>query len=172
MVCVDRRKWMSVDRFRVVRFVLSSTVASCNDSCIIDSSGDRLWLLDWVRVLPVETLSSSMGSSPSSEGVLIGSGGCSEGLGHRCTSIDGGDGCRSILASECRSTLLLACRSIQTLSGLGGCGCFAANSSRVRIFTALKDAVDSVGVVDRCSGTPVDRFELVYVDRCSVSGVD
>ncbi|KAF2592661.1 hypothetical protein F2Q70_00043408 [Brassica cretica] len=62
-----------------------------------------------------------MGSSPSSEGVLIGSGGCSEGLG--------GEGCRSILASECRSTLLFACRSIQTFSGLGGCGCFAANSS-------------------------------------------
>ncbi|KAF3549737.1 hypothetical protein DY000_02006384 [Brassica cretica] len=41
-----------------------------------------------------------------------------------------------------------------------------------RIYTALRDAVDSVGVVDRCSGTPVDRFELVYVDRCSVSGVD
>ncbi|KAF2616392.1 hypothetical protein F2Q68_00038969 [Brassica cretica] len=63
-----------------------------------------------------------MGSSPSSEGVLTGSSGCSDGL--------------------------------------------------VRIFTGLQDAVDSVGVVDRCSGTPVDRFELVYVDRCSVVGVD
>ncbi|KAF3510753.1 hypothetical protein F2Q69_00006925 [Brassica cretica] len=41
-----------------------------------------------------------MGSSPASEGVLTGSGGCSEGLG--------GDGCRSILASEYRSTLLLS----------------------------------------------------------------
>ncbi|KAF3534465.1 hypothetical protein DY000_02040353 [Brassica cretica] len=50
MVYVDQRNWMSVDRFRVVRFVLGSTVASCNDSCIIDSSGDRLWLLDWDRV--------------------------------------------------------------------------------------------------------------------------
>ncbi|KAF2533256.1 hypothetical protein F2Q70_00029904 [Brassica cretica] len=28
------------------------------------------------------------------------------------------------------------------------------------------------GVVDRCSGTPVDRSWLVYVDRCSVVGVD
>ncbi|KAF2571870.1 hypothetical protein F2Q70_00002807 [Brassica cretica] len=33
---------------------------------------------------------------------------------------------------------------------------------------ALQDAVDSVGVVDRCSGTFVDRFLLVYVYRCSV----
>ena len=40
------------------------------------------------------------------------------------------------------------------------------------IFTVLQDVVDSVGVVDRCSGTPVDRFELVYVDQCSVAGVD
>ncbi|KAF3507468.1 hypothetical protein F2Q69_00006758 [Brassica cretica] len=104
-----------------------------------------------LRVLPVETLSSSIGSSPSSEGVLIGSGGCSEHLGlglsalSRATSIFGictryvigvcrsigGDGYRSILASEYRSTLLWACRWIQTLSGLGECGCFAANSSSV-----------------------------------------
>ncbi|KAF3599341.1 hypothetical protein F2Q69_00035775 [Brassica cretica] len=51
MVYVDQHNWMSVDRFRVVRFVLGSTMASCNDSCIIDSSGDRLWLLDWDRVV-------------------------------------------------------------------------------------------------------------------------
>ncbi|KAF3561410.1 hypothetical protein DY000_02013589 [Brassica cretica] len=51
IVCVHRRNWMSVDRFRVVRFVLGSTVASCNDSDIIDSSGDRLWLLDLDRVV-------------------------------------------------------------------------------------------------------------------------
>ncbi|KAF3584967.1 hypothetical protein F2Q69_00030296 [Brassica cretica] len=67
-----------------------------------------------------------------------------------------------MLASAYRSTLLLECRSIQTLSGLGGCGCFASNSSCDRIFTALQDAVDSVGVVDRCSGPPVDRSCCVF----------
>ncbi|KAF3500448.1 hypothetical protein F2Q69_00042288 [Brassica cretica] len=36
---------------------------------------------EWLMVLPVDTLSSSIGSSPSSQGVLTGSGGCSEGLG-------------------------------------------------------------------------------------------
>ncbi|KAF3509147.1 hypothetical protein F2Q69_00005816 [Brassica cretica] len=34
-----------------------------------------------------------------------------------------------------------------------------------RILTALQDAVDSVGVTDRCSGEPVDRFGLKSVDR-------
>ncbi|KAF2583262.1 hypothetical protein F2Q68_00005006 [Brassica cretica] len=41
---------------------------------------------------------------------------------------------------------------------LGGCGCLAANSSSVMILTALHDAADSVGVVDRCSGKLVDWF--------------
>ncbi|KAF3566602.1 hypothetical protein DY000_02014346 [Brassica cretica] len=98
----------------------------------------------FLRVLPLGTLSSSIGSSPTSEGVLTVSGGYSEGIG----------GCQSMASSECGLMLLLSCRSIRTLTGLGGCGCFAANSSWVRIFTALQHAVDSVGVVDRCSGVP------------------
>ncbi|KAF2591216.1 hypothetical protein F2Q70_00038361 [Brassica cretica] len=80
-----------------------------------------------------------MGSSPSSEGVLTGSSGCSDGLGLALSALS-------------RATSIFSICS--------------------RIFTGLQDAVDSVGVVDRCSGTPVDRFELVYVDRCSVVGVD
>ncbi|KAF2570407.1 hypothetical protein F2Q70_00004112 [Brassica cretica] len=71
------------------------------------------------------TQSSSIGSSPSSEGVLIGSGGCSEGLGLGLSTLS-------------RATSIF-----------GIC---------TRIFTALQDAVDSVGVVDRCSGTSVDRL--------------
>ncbi|KAF2570404.1 hypothetical protein F2Q70_00004111 [Brassica cretica] len=80
-----------------------------------------------------------MGSSPSSEGVLTGSAGCSEGLGFGLSALS-------------RATPIF-----------GIC---------TRIFTALQDAVDSVGVVDRYSGTLVDRSWLVYVDRCSVVGVD
>ncbi|KAF3547721.1 hypothetical protein DY000_02006549 [Brassica cretica] len=38
-------------------------------------------------------------------------------------------------------------------------------SALVGILTALQDAVDSVGVTDRCSGEPVDRFGLKSVDR-------
>ncbi|KAF3539558.1 hypothetical protein F2Q69_00022592 [Brassica cretica] len=33
-----------------------------------------------------------------------------------------------------------------------------------RILMALEDVVDSVGVIDRCSGEPVDRFSLKSVD--------
>ncbi|KAF2580022.1 hypothetical protein F2Q68_00005043 [Brassica cretica] len=78
--------------------------------------------------------------------------------------------CRAILDSPCRSMEVSASRAIRTISGLGGCGCFAANSSCVRILTALQDAVDSVGVIGRCSGVPVDQFGLAGVDRCSKSG--
>ncbi|KAF2609020.1 hypothetical protein F2Q68_00044345 [Brassica cretica] len=80
-----------------------------------------------LRVLPVGTLSSSIGSSPSSECVLTTSGGYSEGLGlglsalSRATSIFGictrwvigarrsigAGGCRSMAASECRSLRIL-----------------------------------------------------------------
>ncbi|KAF2608963.1 hypothetical protein F2Q68_00045364 [Brassica cretica] len=42
----------------------------------------------------------------------------------------------------------------------------------LRILTALQDVVDSVGVINRCSGEPVDRFGLNSVDRYSKSGVD
>ncbi|KAF3513416.1 hypothetical protein F2Q69_00009161 [Brassica cretica] len=40
------------------------------------------------------------------------------------------------------------------------------------ILTALHDAVDSVGVVDQCSGEAVDQFLLKSVNRCSKSDVD
>ncbi|KAF3523388.1 hypothetical protein F2Q69_00047926 [Brassica cretica] len=62
-----------------------------------------------------------MGSSPSSEGVLTGSGGCSEGLG------------LGLSVLSCATSIF----GIYT-----------------RIFTVLQDAVDSVGVVDRCSDDP------------------
>ncbi|KAF3582484.1 hypothetical protein DY000_02033096 [Brassica cretica] len=45
------------------------------------STGTKALPICTSRVLPVETLSSSIGSSPSFEGVLTGSSGCSEGLG-------------------------------------------------------------------------------------------
>ena len=80
--------------------------------------------------------------------------------------------CRLMEDSPRRSMEVSARRAVLTLSGLGGCGCFAANSSSVRIFTALQDAVDSVGVIGRCFGVPVDRYGLVYVDRCSRYGLD
>ena len=51
MATVDRCCCVSLDRRLVFRLVLGSTVASCNDSWIIDSSGDRLWCLDWDRVV-------------------------------------------------------------------------------------------------------------------------
>ncbi|KAF3591645.1 hypothetical protein DY000_02021863 [Brassica cretica] len=40
------------------------------------------------------------------------------------------------------------------------------------MLTALQDAVDSVGVVDRCPGENVDRFSMTSIDRCSWLGVD
>ncbi|KAF2561618.1 hypothetical protein F2Q70_00016876 [Brassica cretica] len=36
----------------------------------------------------------------------------------------------------------------------------------------IANADDSVGVIARCSGDPIDRFGLGDVDRCSKSGVD
>ncbi|KAF3511661.1 hypothetical protein F2Q69_00007203 [Brassica cretica] len=45
MTTVDRC-CVSFDRRRVICLVFHSTVASCNDSWIIDSSGDHLWRLD------------------------------------------------------------------------------------------------------------------------------
>ncbi|KAF3557948.1 hypothetical protein F2Q69_00012364 [Brassica cretica] len=75
------------------------------------------------------------GPFQSSEGVLTGSGGCSEGLGLGMSALS-------------RATSIF--------------GIFN------RIFATLEDAVDSIGVVDRYSGTSVDRSWLVYVDRCSV----
>ncbi|KAF3576621.1 hypothetical protein DY000_02030738 [Brassica cretica] len=81
-----------------------------------------------LRVLPVGTVSSSIGSSPSSEGVLTGFGRYSKGLGLGLSAL-----------SRARSIF-------------GIC---------TRIFTALQDAADSIGVVDRCSGVPVDQFGLV-----------
>ncbi|KAF3500021.1 hypothetical protein F2Q69_00042195 [Brassica cretica] len=102
-------------------------------------------------------LSSSIGYSPSFEGVLTASGGYSDCLGlglsalSHATSIFGtctrsvigarqsigARGCRSMAASLCRSMEDSPCRSMEvsarrvilTLSGLGGCVCFAANSS-------------------------------------------
>ena len=93
----------------------------------------------FLRVIPIGTLS---------EGILTVSGGFFEGLGlslsalRRATSIFGvctqyvigarrsmdAGGCRSMSTSVCRSMGVSACRAILTLSGLGGCGCFAANS--------------------------------------------
>ena len=111
----------------------------------------------FLRVFPKGTQSISIDSSPSSEGIMTVSGGFSEGLGlglsafRRAISIFGictryiigtrrpvgAGGCRSmsssiyrsIVGSPCRSMEVLARRAIHTLSGLGGCGCFAANSS-------------------------------------------
>ena len=48
---IDRSSCVNIDRGLVFRLVLGSTVASCNDSWIIDSSGGRLGLLDWDRIV-------------------------------------------------------------------------------------------------------------------------
>ncbi|KAF2598754.1 hypothetical protein F2Q68_00011210 [Brassica cretica] len=89
-------------------------------------------------VLPVGTLSSSIGFSPSSEGVLTISGGFSE--GNRCSSID---------------------RRWRWLIDGGFC---------LSIDGGVIASSDSVGVIGRCSGDPVDRFGLSGVDRCLKSG--
>ncbi|KAF3601876.1 hypothetical protein F2Q69_00037118 [Brassica cretica] len=183
MATVDRCCSVSFNRRRVFCLVFHSTVASCNDSWIIDFSRGRLlhtaptidkkslpsnreefqfslmsrtWKSTGTRALPictsrflsVGTLSTSIESSPSSEGILTVSGRLSEGLGlglsplRRATSIFGictryvigahrsieAGGCRSMSTSVCRSMGVAACRAILTLSGLGRCGCFAANS--------------------------------------------
>ncbi|KAF3582932.1 hypothetical protein DY000_02029549 [Brassica cretica] len=165
MSIVDRCGCVSFDRRRVFCLVLSSTVACCDESWIINSFGGRLSLLDWNRVvvdmriyecqaqlctwefktlhrawvLPIGILSTSIGSAASSEGVLMASGGLFEGLG--CG-----------LSAFRRAT-----------SVFGIC---------TWILTTLQDAVDSVGVVDRCSGEDVYRFWMTFVDRCSEFGVD
>ena len=48
---VDRCGCLSFDRRRVLCLVLSSTVAWCDESWIINSSGGRTWLLDWNRIV-------------------------------------------------------------------------------------------------------------------------
>ena len=51
MGIVDRCCSVSFDWRWVFSLVLGSTLACCNDSLIIDSSGGRMWLLDWNRVV-------------------------------------------------------------------------------------------------------------------------
>ncbi|KAF3555217.1 hypothetical protein F2Q69_00012605 [Brassica cretica] len=124
------------------------------------------------RVLLIGTLSTSIESSPSSEGILTVSGGLSKGLGlglssfRRATSIFGI--CTQYLIGARQSMDARGFRSMST------------SVCQSIILLALQDAVDSVGIidrcsgdpVDRCSGDPVDRFGLGTVDRCSWSGVD
>ncbi|KAF3598814.1 hypothetical protein F2Q69_00035051 [Brassica cretica] len=51
MRTVNRCCSLSFDRCLVFCLVLSSTVACCNESWIINSSEGRLWLFDWNRIV-------------------------------------------------------------------------------------------------------------------------
>ena len=48
---IDRCCGVSFDQCRVLCLVLCSTVACCYESWIINSSGGRLWLHDWNRIV-------------------------------------------------------------------------------------------------------------------------
>ncbi|KAF3588410.1 hypothetical protein F2Q69_00029624 [Brassica cretica] len=58
---------------------------------------------------------------------------------------------------KCTRNVRGACRSMGA-GELGRYGCLAVNSLWVMILTALHDAADSVGVIDRCSGKLIDRL--------------
>ena len=48
---IDRCCSVSFDRRRVFCLILSSTVACCDESWIINTSVGRMWLLDWNRIV-------------------------------------------------------------------------------------------------------------------------
>ncbi|KAF3576247.1 hypothetical protein DY000_02031191 [Brassica cretica] len=88
-------------------------------------------------VLPIGSLSTFIGSAASSEGVLMVFGGLSESLG------------RGLSALRRATTIFGICtryvRGARRSMGAGGCRLMA-------------DALDSVGIIDRCSGEPEFLF--------------
>ncbi|KAF3568255.1 hypothetical protein DY000_02014932 [Brassica cretica] len=119
--------------FSVILFLIFS-LASQN--ILLMSSSVSLVSLKNIHnlVLPIGTLSTSIGSAPSSEGILAVSGGFSEGLGlglsalRRATSIFG----------ICTWYVSGARRSMGA-GELGGCGCPAANSSPIQVMLSPDD---------------------------------